>query len=93
MCHVLAYSFLQGLPIPRRMQQSQVIVICILSGSCGEKVAYIDIKEERGQDQPLKETISQTLKVAVSGGEGKACMRIKLLRVICRRQTRHWPSF
>ena len=63
------------------MQQSQIIGISILSGGCGGKIVYIDIKKEEGQDQSLGDAVSHTLKpalLAITGGECKASISDKL---------------
>ena len=63
------------------MQQSQIIGISILSGSCGGKIVYIDIKKEGGQDRCLGDAISPTSKpasLAITGDEGEASISNKL---------------
>ena len=48
---------LQVLPITRRVKQSQVVGICILSGDCGRKIVYVDVKKEGCQDRSLREAV------------------------------------
>ena len=63
------------------MQQSQIIGISMLSEGYGGKIIYIDIKKEEGQDGSLRDAVSQTSKpasLAITGGEGEACISDKL---------------
>ena len=63
------------------MPQSQVIGISTLSGGCGRKIVYTDIKKEEGQDLSLRDAVSQMLKPAsfsITGGEGEASISEKL---------------
>ena len=68
--------FLQLLPV----QQSQIIGISIFSGGCEEKIVYLDIKNEEGQDRFLVKAVFQTSKLAsfaITGGEGDASISDK----------------
>ena len=64
--------------VPSKPFQSQVKY---LSGYCGGKIIYADIKEEGDQDRFLRDAVSHTLKsasLAVTGGEGEAFVLNKL---------------
>ena len=61
-------------------QQSQIIGIRILSGDCGGKIVYINVKKEGGQDRPLGDAVSETSKpasLALTGGETSMSNKLK----------------
>ena len=66
---------------PEQSKQTQIIGISILSEGCGEKIVYIDVKKEEGQDESLRIAVSQTpipASLAVTGDEGKVSLSDKL---------------
>ena len=64
------------------MQQSQVVGICILSGDCGRKIVYVDVKQKECQGWSLRDAVFQTslpASLAVTGSEDKTFIQDKVL--------------